>query len=204
VTGSLDGPVRGDREGRRLSANEVRLAALALFHAVLLWGLFHRAPWARTVAGYLVNWPLAEAIALIVVPWLMMVAAHDHERPRWQRILWLPAVLLVMAGITRTIRLLRATWFYFVTCLPVVFARHSAADAQRGCLRSFLSVWLLLFLMVIFGDRAYRWPIGTIAGRWMEPEVREMANMMACAVVYFGIAAVVEVAVRRKLGKTVG
>jgi hypothetical protein len=34
-------------------------------------------------------------------------------------------------------------------------------------------------------------------GRWMSPEMRETANLMACAAVYFGLAAVGEALVLR-------
>lgn len=164
---------------------------------MLLWGLFARSSLATDVARYLAIWPLGEIVALVFAPYLMLVTASDGKGPAWQRAMWLPLMMIVMVGVSRTLRLFRAIWVYMLAAVPVAFARHTTDEARAGCARSYLSILLLVLLMGIFGDRARVWPIGTLAGRWMAPDVREAANMMALGVAYFGLALAAEVTLRR-------
>jgi hypothetical protein len=178
-------------------ATEVRLLGLAVLHAALLYGVFQQDHRATTVARYLVVWPIAEAATLIIVPTFMVITAEDRTTPRWLRAIWFPATLLAMGGLGGVLRLLRATWFYFLTCVPVLFVRHTRADAQVGCSRSWVNLFVLVGLLAVFGNRPTVWPIGTLAGRWMSPDLREAANLMACGVAYYALAAVVETLMRR-------
>jgi hypothetical protein len=178
-------------------AAEIRPAGLAVLHAVILYGLFQRDERAQAVARYLALWPIAEAATLIILPGFMILTAEDRSTPRWLRAGVLAGALLAMGGVGMVLRLLRALWFYFLLGVPVLFARHTRADAQRGCARSWINLLVLGALLAVFADRATVWPIGTLAGRWMAPEMRETANLMACAVGYFGLAAVVERLMRR-------
>jgi hypothetical protein len=184
-------------------AAEIRLVGLAVLHAALLYGLFQRDERAAAVARYLALWPLAEAATLIVIPGFMILTAEDRQTPRWLRAGVLIGALLATGGVGMAVRLLRATWFYLLTGVPVLFARHTRADVQRGCARSWINLLVLFGLLAVFADRATVWPIGTVAGRWMAPETRETANLMACAVGYFGLAAVVERLMRRYGGAAV-
>jgi hypothetical protein len=182
---------------RAVRAAEIRLAGLGILHAVLLIGLFQRNEQAAAVARYLALWPLAEAATLIVIPGFMILTAEDKTTPRWLRVGVVVGSLVAVGGVGTVLKVLQATWVYLLLGLPVVFARHTRADAQRGCARSWVNLLVLFGLLAVFADRATVWPIGTLAGRWMDPETREVANLMACAVCYFGLAAVVETLMRR-------
>ena len=164
---------------------------------MLLYGLFEGHPLAKSVAAYVRDWPLAEFIALIVTPYLMTLTVRNHERPLWQRAFWLPAALLISGGIGGTVRFLQATWFYILTCIPVAWFEHTRTQADRGCAGALLKIVAVLALAVVFEDRAYKWPIGTLAGKWMTPDVRYLANGMAFGTLYFAAAAVVEMLMRR-------
>lgn len=186
------------------AASWLRNAALGIFHGVLLYGLFDRAPWAFSTATYVEDWLIAEMIALVVVPYFMLLAARDHEQPLLERVLVLPVILLAMAGISGTVRLLQATWLYVLTCVPVLWAEQTAARAQLGCARSIVKIIVLVVLLLVFGNRPLQWPIGTLAGKWMDPEVRGAANSMAFATFYFAITAGMEYLFWHKIGKAGG
>jgi hypothetical protein len=179
------------------AASFLRLASLAVFHGLLLYGVFEHNWLALSVAAYLRDWPLAEIIALIVTPYLMTLTVRNHERPFWQRALWLPLTLVIMGGIGGAVRFLRATWFYVLTCIPVVLVEYTRSQAELGCARSMARGVVLIALAVVFEDRPYRWPIGTVVGKWMTPEARYLANGMAFATAYFALTAGVEALIWR-------
>lgn len=182
-------------------ATIVRMGSLAIFHAILLYGLFERSPRAESIASYLENWPIAELIALVIIPYLMLLTVRKHEQSFLERLLWLPAMLLVLGGIVGTLRFLRATWFYVATCLPVLLVEHTSDEATRGCARSLANVVVLVILLGVFANRPMQFPIGTIAGKWMTPEVRNLANSMAFATVYFTVTAVIDFFIQRAVNR---
>jgi hypothetical protein len=140
---------------------------------------------------------LAEIIALIVTPYLMLLTVRNHERALWERALWLPATLLVLGGIGGSVRFLRATWFYVLTCIPVLWVQQTTAQANLGCARSTLKLVVLVALAGVFENRPRQWPIGTLVGSWMTPDVRHLANAMAFATAYFAVTAGLELLIRR-------
>lgn len=79
----------------------------------------------------------------------------------------------------------------------MLWVEHTTAQADRGCARSMMNLALIVALMTVFANRPGQWPIGTLAGRWMSPELRYLANDMAFATAYFAIAAGLELLVRR-------
>ena len=173
-------------------------AVLAVTHAVLLWGLLDHHAAARGVAAYLEMWPVAEAISLVMAPYLMLITVRDHETPLWERIIWLPLIMLALGGIFGTIRFLRATWVYFVARIPtVLYERSTRQQASIGCARSVLAIAVLMILLAIFANRPTQFPIGTIAGRGLDPAERSLANSMAMGAAYFAALTVADILIHR-------
>lgn len=169
---------------------------LAIVHLVLVVGVLAGNAVAVSTADYLLYWPLAEFVSLIVTPYFMDIAARDHHIPRWLRVIWLPLLLLAAAGIGGAIRFLEATWVYILARVPTLWAeRYTRLDASAGCFRAFVSGLALALLGTVFLDRPLQGPIG---GSLM-PAHRELANVMALGAVYFVVVAVIDYFVQREL-----
>lgn len=177
-------------------------AALAVLHAVLLKGVFDRHPAALSVADYLELWPVAEVISLLVTPYLMTLRVKDPDSPVWLRIIFFPVVLLAMGGISGALRFLEATWVYFLARVPtVLFERHTRMQASIGCGRSMLAGTILLVLLGVFGNRPLEFPIGTVAGRHLTADERNLGNSMAMGMFYFAALAVADALIHRAVKK---
>ena len=171
---------------------------LAIVHLVLVVGILEGNATAISTAEYLLYWPLAEFVSLIVTPYFMDIAARDHHVPRWLRVIWLPLLLLTTAGIGGAIRFLEATWVYILARVPTLWAaRHTRLDASAGCFRAFVSGLALALLGTVFLDRPLQGPIGGS----LIPAHRELANVMALGVAYFLVVAVIDHFVRRELAR---
>jgi len=171
---------------------------LSLAFLFLLWGLLNHDDFALNLARYLEDWPVGEAIALVVVPYAMKIAVRKSDVPLWERIIWLPAVLLVLGGIGGFIRFLRATWLYvLVKAAPVLFTKPTDPQAAFGCLTSIVGAILFVILGAVFMNRPYEWPIGTLIVPHLDQPDMYTANMTAFGMFYFGAAAILEVLLRR-------
>lgn len=127
----------------------------------------------------------------------------DHEKPRWERAIWLPGILLAMGGIGGSLRLLQATWVYVLARIPIVLAgRATTGEANLGCLRSVVGVVVLVVLAGVFANRPSQWPIGTLVGSSLSPEGRYLANMMAFATAYFAVTAGIDGLIRREVRRS--
>lgn len=173
-------------------------AALAVIHAVLFKGVLDRQATATSVAEYLYLWPIAEIISLMITPYLMTLRVKDPDSPVWLRIVFFPAALFVLGGLSAALRFLEATWVYFVARIPtVLFERHTRMQASIGCMRSMLAGTILIVLLAIFGNRPLDFPVGSIVGRGLSPHERELGNSMAMGMFYFALLAVADFFIHR-------
>lgn len=173
-------------------------AALAVVHGLLFKGVLERHPTANSVAEYLYLWPIAEIISLMITPYLMTLRVKDPDSPLWLRIVFFPAALFVMGGLSGALRFLEATWVYFVARIPtVLFERHTRMQASIGCMRSMMAGTILIVLLAIFGNRPLDFPVGSLVGRGLLPHERELGNSMAMGMFYFAALAVADFLIHR-------
>lgn len=177
-------------------------AALAVVHGLLFKGVLDRHPTAIAVSEYVFLWPIAEIISLLVTPYLMTLRVKDPDSPVWLRIVLFPAALLVTAGVTGALRIIEATWIYFLARVPtVLFERHTRMQASIGCARSMLAGTILVITMAVFANRPTDYPVGTIVGRELAPPLRELGNSMAMGMCYFALLAVADALIHRAIKK---
>ena len=180
-------------------------AFLAVLHGALLLGVLRQQRVAVTTASYLENWPIAEAVSLVLTPYFLFLRVSHHDMPRWQRALWLPVGIVVVLGVGGTVRFLRATWVYVLARLPMLWAApRSELQASVGCLRAMVALMVLLLLATVFLNRPGQWPFGSVAGLALTLKERTLANSMAYAAGYFGLGALIDAALQRGLQKIDG